>query len=87
MNSLAHTSWECKYHIVFAPKYRRQVIYGKMKAEIGKILRELCERKGIRDHSSRMLSGSYTYADSYTAQIQRIRNCWIFERKKFLNYF
>ena len=47
MNSLAHTSWECKYHIVFAPKYRRQVIYGKMKAEIGKILRELCERKGI----------------------------------------
>ena len=48
MNSLAHTSWECKYHIVFAPKYRRQVIYGKMKAEIGKILRELCERKGIK---------------------------------------
>ena len=47
MNSLAHTSWECKYHIVFAPKYRRQVIYGKMKAEIGKILRELCKRKGI----------------------------------------
>ena len=47
MNSLAHTSWECKYHIVFAPKYRRQVIYGKMKAEIGKLLRELWERKGI----------------------------------------
>ena len=44
---LAHTSWEFKYHIVFAPKYRRQVIYGKMKAEIGEILRELCERKGI----------------------------------------
>ncbi|MCI7342356.1 MAG: IS200/IS605 family transposase [Fusobacterium necrophorum] len=39
--------WECKYHIVFAPKYRRQVIYGKMKVEIGKILRKLCERKGI----------------------------------------
>ncbi len=38
MNSLAHTSWECKYHIVSAPKYRRLVIYGKMKAEIGKIL-------------------------------------------------
>ena len=46
-NSLAHTTWECKYHIVFAPKYRRQVIYGKLKADIGKILRELCERKGI----------------------------------------
>ena len=46
-NSLAHTSWNCKYHIVFAPKYRRQVIYGKLKQDIGKTLRDLCERKGI----------------------------------------
>ncbi len=46
-NSLAHTTWECKYHIVFAPKYRRQAIYGEIKIDIGKILRELCERKGI----------------------------------------
>lgn len=46
-NSLAHTTWECKYHVVFAPKYRRQVIYGKLKADIGKMLRELCDRKGI----------------------------------------
>lgn len=46
-NSLAHTTWDCKYHIVFAPKYRRQAIYGKYKASIGKILRELCERKGV----------------------------------------
>ena len=45
--SLAHTKWECKYHLVFAPKYRRQVIYRQLKADIGKILRELCERKGI----------------------------------------
>ena len=46
-NSLAHTSWNCKYHIVFAPKYRRQVIYGKLKQDIEKTLRDLCERKGI----------------------------------------
>ena len=46
-NSLAHTSWNCKYHIVFAPKYRRQVIYGKLKQDIGKTLRDLCDRKGI----------------------------------------
>ncbi len=45
--SLAHTSWKCQYHIVFAPKYRRKVIYGKLRAEIGKILRELCERKHV----------------------------------------
>ena len=46
-NSLSHTTWNCKYHIVFAPKYRRQIIYGKIKAEIGKILRTLCDRKGV----------------------------------------
>ena len=46
-NSLSHTSWNCKYHIVFAPKFRRRVIYGKIKTDIGKILRELCMRKGI----------------------------------------
>ena len=46
-NSLSHTRWEYKYHVVFAPKYRRQVIYGKLRKDIGKILRELCERKGI----------------------------------------
>ena len=47
INSLAHTKWNCKYHIVFAPKYRRQVIYGKIRADIGQILRKLCEHKGI----------------------------------------
>ena len=46
-NSLAHTKWNCKYHIVFVPKYRRQVIYGKIKRDIGVILRQLCERKGV----------------------------------------
>ena len=45
--TLAHTKWNCKYHIVFAPKFRRQIIYGRLKTEIGKILRTLCERKEI----------------------------------------
>ena len=43
--SLTHCKYECKYHIVFAPKFRRQVIYGKIKAEIGKIIRKLCKYK------------------------------------------
>ena len=51
-DSLAHTSWNCKYHIVFAPKYRRQIIYGKYKATIGRIIRELCERKGVIIHEA-----------------------------------
>ena len=46
-NSLSHTTWNCKYHIVFAPKYRRQVIYGKIKSDIGQIIRKLCEWKGV----------------------------------------
>lgn len=46
-NSLSHTSWNCKYHIVFAPKYRRKVFYNEYKIEIGKILRELCNWKGV----------------------------------------
>ena len=47
MNSLSHTKWECKYHIVFAPKYRRKVFYGEKRVEIGKILRMLCDWKKI----------------------------------------
>lgn len=47
VNSLAHTKWDCKYHIVFAPKYRCQVIYKDIKADVGQILGTLCRRKGI----------------------------------------
>ena len=47
INSLSHSKWRCQYHVVFAPKYRRQVIYGKIKEDIGKILRQLCDQKGI----------------------------------------
>ena len=47
INSLAHTKWNCKYHIVFAPKYRRKVAYGKMKQDIANILSMLCKRKGV----------------------------------------
>ena len=47
VKSLAHTTWNCKYHVVFAPKYRRQVFYGSKREEVGKILRKLCEWKGI----------------------------------------
>ena len=47
INSLSHSKWRCKYHIVFAPKYRRQAIYGEIKKDIGVILRKLCEQKGV----------------------------------------
>lgn len=47
MNSLSHTKWECKYHIVFAPKFRRKIIYGKLRRDIASILSALCKRKGV----------------------------------------
>ena len=52
LQSLAHTRWNCKYHIVFAPKYRRMVFYGEKRIEIGKILRQLCEWKGVEIHEA-----------------------------------
>ncbi len=45
--SLSHTKWNCNYHIVFAPKYRRQVVYRQIKADIGRIIRQLCEMKKV----------------------------------------
>ena len=48
VNSLSHTKWNCKYHIVFAPKYRRKVFYEEKRMAVGKILRQLCEWKGVK---------------------------------------
>ena len=50
--SLSHTKWNCKYHMVFAPRYRRQIIYNKLKEDIGKILRQLCEQKKVEIHEA-----------------------------------
>ena len=47
-NRLSHSRWECKYHLVFVPKYRRKIIYGKLRSEIGAILRRLCDYKGVK---------------------------------------
>ena len=93
-NSLAHTTWNCKYHIVFAPKYRRQVIYGKIKVDIGKILRLLCERKGIEiieaeccpDHIH-MLIKIPKYSVSYIAgYLKGKSSLMIFDRHANLKY-
>lgn len=46
-NSLSHTKWMCKYHIVFAPKYRRKIIYNQYRKDVGEILRALCGHKGV----------------------------------------
>ena len=63
VNSLAHTKWECKYHIVFAPKYRRQVIYKDIKADVGQILGSLCRRNtaAIKEYIQNQLKEDLEY--------------------------
>jgi len=94
-NSLAHTAWECKYHIVFAAKYRRQVVYGKIKADIGKMLRELCERKGIeiieaeccKDHIHMLLRIPPKYSVSEIVGYMKGKSSlMIFDRHSNLKY-
>ena len=81
VSSLAHMKWECKYRMVFAPKYRRKVIYGKIKQDIGQMLRKLCEYKGIEIIEAEAC-GPYTYAGKYPAEIQCIANNGIHEGKE-----
>ena len=81
--SLSHRKWNCKYHIVFAPKYRRQEIYGKTKADIGQILRKLCEAKRVEISGSGSMPGSCPYASKHTAEHKRIAVYGIPEGEKF----
>ena len=68
INSLSHTRWNCKYHIVFAPKYRRKVFYREKKAAIGKILRQLCEWKGGKNHRGGSVPQPYPLVCRDTAE-------------------
>ena len=95
INSLARTKWNCKYHIVFAPRYRRQVIYGKIKADIGQILRKLCEHKGIEiieanactDHIHMLVSIPPKYSVSQIMEYLKGKSSlMIFDRHTNLKY-
>ena len=94
-SSLAHTAYECKYHIVFTPKYRRQVIYGKIRADIGKILRQLCEYKGVeiieaeacKDHIHMLVSIPPKYSVSQImGYLKGKSSIMIFDRHANLKY-
>ncbi|MCC8157908.1 MAG: IS200/IS605 family transposase [Phascolarctobacterium sp.] len=95
INTLAHTTWRCKYHVVFAPKFRRMVIYGKIKTDIGKILRKLCTRKGVEiieaqacpDHIHMLLCIPPKYAVSdFIGYLKGKSSLEIFERHANLKY-
>lgn len=91
-NSLAHTQWECKYHIVFAPKYRRQIIYGKIRQDIGQMIRKLCEYKGVeaeacKDHIHMLISMPPKYSVSqFMGYLKGKSSLMIFEKYANLKY-
>ncbi len=93
--SLAHSKWNCKYHIVFAPKYRRQVIYGNIKADIGQILRKLCDQKGVEiieanacpDHIHMLVSiPPKISVSSFVGYLKGKSSLMIFDRHANLKY-
>ncbi|HVI41448.1 MAG TPA: IS200/IS605 family transposase [Anaerovoracaceae bacterium] len=93
--SLAHSKWNCKYHIVFAPKFRRQVIYGRIKTDIGKILRQLCAQKGVEiieanlcpDHVHMLVSiPPKISVSSFMGYIKGKSSLMIFDRHANLKY-
>ena len=95
IKTLSHTTWRCNYHIVFAPKYRRIIIYGKIKSDIGKILRKLCERKSViileasacPDHIHMLVSIPLKYAISdFIGYLKGKSSLEIFERHANLKY-
>lgn len=94
-NSLAHTQWECKYHIVFASKYRRQIIYGKIKQDIGQMIRKLCAYKGVeiieaeacKDHIHMLVSIPPQYSVSqFMGYLKGKSSFMIFEKYANLKY-
>ena len=95
IQSLSHSKWRCKYHIVFAPKYRRQVIYGKIKVDIGKMLRELCERKSVEiieaeccpDHIHMLVSiPPHLSVSQFMGYLKSKSSLMIFDRHANLKY-
>ena len=94
-NTLSHTRWECKYHIVFAPEYRRQVIYGKIHEDIYEILTSLCKRKGVKiieaewcpDHIHMFVrSPPSIRVSSFMGYLKGKSSLMIFERHANLKY-
>ena len=82
-DSLSHTKWLCKYHIVFTPKYRRKAIYGQNKESIGKILRQLCNYKGVEIIEGHLMSDHiHMLVSIHTTQVQRVAIHGIPERQE-----
>ena len=85
VNSLDHTSWRCQYHIVFAPKYRRMEIYGEIKVDIGRILRQMCQQKGIEIIEAELCKDHIHMLVSIPPEVQCVPNHGVSQGKERLN--
>ena len=95
VQSLSHSKWRCKYHIVFVPKYRRQVIYNEIKRDVGKILRDLCDRKKVEileaeccpDHIHMLVAmPPYMSVAQFMGYLKSRSSLMIFDRHANLKY-
>ena len=82
VKSLAHTKWNCKYHVVFAPKYRRKVFYNEKKEAIREIIRTLCQWKGVEIIEGEVCPDHIPFTSEYPAQNERFGIHGILKRKE-----
>ena len=75
---LSHVRWECKYHVVIVPKYRKKSLYGGLRKQVGEIIRELCRQKGVELLEGHVL-GPYPHVFKRSAQTEHRVYNWIFE--------
>ena len=70
--SLSHVKWDCKYHVVFIPKYRKKVLYGRLRKRVGRIIRELCEQRGVDLLEGHAMPDHVHQTGAVTTQVQCI---------------
>ena len=78
--SLSHSKWECKYHVVFIPKCRRKVLYGNLRRHLGEVFRKLAEQKECRIEEGASSGRPCTHDDFDSAEIFRVVGSWIHQR-------
>ena len=80
--SLSHVRWECKYHVVIIPKYRKRKLYGKFKRHVGEIIKDLCRQRGVELIGRQFEIGPYPHVSERTTEVQHCVRNWFLERQE-----
>jgi hypothetical protein len=84
--SLAHVKWECKYHVVIVPKYWQKLLFGRIRGEVGKIIRQLCRQKEVDLMEGHAMPDHIKSGAERSPKIQHRNGCWISERQISYSY-